>query len=115
MEGVGLLLEDALRAAADHHALSLLVRFADEAGGERGHGLAVEDGALVHFGDALHTAAPQREPADAVHPRIDPLIEAAREFRIHPRGPRRRLDQVVVEQFPAQAISRAARDRAAAA
>src|SRR5262249_13262562 len=114
VEDVLLLLQDALGAPAYHHTIALLMCFADETARQLRHGLGIEASRVVHCRNPFETAVPQGAPAHAMKPGIDPLVEAAGKFGVHPRGAGDLDNEIVVEQLPPKAVGGDACDLASA-
>src|ERR1700690_2468099 len=112
---LGARLQDALGAAADHHAVPGLIGVLYEGTRQVGHGLGIEDLGGGQPGDAFEGSEPQSVAAQTVHPGVDAFVETPRQRRIDVRRLGDLVDQRAVKQIPAQPPGRQTGDAGAAA
>ena len=115
MVGVGLVLEDALGAAADDNAVTVEIGLFNDILGDFDHLLRVEDGIVAQLKSGGEGCRTHGLLVEAAQPRFDVLIVAAHHIRIDMRGVGDSVDDVLVEQLPAQIFGDGLRNSASAA
>src|ERR1035441_9756016 len=112
---VGLVLQDALRAAAHDHAIALAVRLFDDFAGDFHHLFGIEDGVLAEFQAGSQGGRAHGLMIDAPQPGIHVLIVGPHHFGIHMRRVGDGVNDVAVQQLPAEPLGNGLRNASAAA
>ena len=116
MEGLGTILENALRAAADNHAFFERGGFFNHVARQPRHRVGIEHHRRVfgRCGDSLVAAMPKRFHG-AMKPRIHALVATLRLLAADPRKLRDTIDEIVVDELPTDLAGQMAGDFGAAA
>jgi len=114
VEDIRAVLQNALRAPPHDYAIAGGMRLLDNLPIDSRHGFGIENVNGRDGGHRLQTRVPER-PADAVQPGIDMLVAGGDGLDIHSRRVGDLINEIAVEQLPAEGLGRQGGDLGSAA